>query len=161
MDIYEFAIEKEKLAREYYLELSGKTTNEGLSHILKMLADEEAKHVDIVQKMKSNEKVDLADSQVLGDAKQVFERMREAKDHFDMNVSQIELYQKAQQIEQQSRDFYMEKAEQAENPAHEKIFNQLADEEKRHYFLLDNIIEFVSKPQTWLENAEWYHLDEY
>jgi hypothetical protein len=37
----------------------------------------------------------------------------------------------------------------------------LADEEKKHMILMENLIEFVSRPDTWLENAEWYHLDEY
>jgi rubrerythrin len=44
---------------------------------------------------------------------------------------------------------------------HKEIFLKLADEEKKHYFLLENIIDFVSRPQKWLENAEFYHLDEY
>jgi hypothetical protein len=29
--------------------------------------------------------------------------------------------------------------------------------------MLDTIVEFVSRPEpgNWLENAEWYHTDEY
>ena len=27
--------------------------------------------------------------------------------------------------------------------------------------ILEGIIEFVSRPQTWLENAEWNHLEDY
>ena len=42
-----------------------------------------------------------------------------------------------------------------------RIFQKLAEEEKKHYFLLENIIQFVSRPETWLENAEFYHLEEY
>jgi len=44
MDIFEFAMEKEKLARDYYRELAERAPNTGLQSILKMLADEEAKH---------------------------------------------------------------------------------------------------------------------
>lgn len=42
----------------------------------------------------------------------------------------------------------------------QQTINEL-EEEKKHYFLLDNIIEFVSRPEQWLENAEFYHLEEY
>ena len=37
----------------------------------------------------------------------------------------------------------------------------LADEEEKHYKLLDNIIELITKPEIWLENAEFNHLDEF
>src|SRR3972149_1076231 len=40
------------------------------------------------------------------------------------------------------------------------IFTKMKEENK-HYFILENIINFVSRPQTWLENAEWHHLEEY
>ena len=41
-----------------------------------------------------------------------------------------------------------------------KYFQELAEEEKKHCVLLENIIGFVSQPADWLENPEWYHLDE-
>jgi rubrerythrin len=55
----------------------------------------------------------------------------------------------------------MEKANEVTEEYQKEIFQRLADEEKKHYFLLENIIEFVSRPETWLENAEFYHLEEY
>jgi len=42
-----------------------------------------------------------------------------------------------------------------------KIFLKLAGEEKKHVFLLANLVEFVSRPETWIENAEFNHLDDY
>ena len=58
-------------------------------------------------------------------------------------------------------DFYQEKAGQMEEEYQREIFTALAEEEKKHFFLLENIIEFVSRPRNWLENAEFHHLDEY
>lgn len=87
--------------------------------------------------------------------------MKEEDDTIGINISQIELYKKAQEIEEKSRKFYLEKAGEAVNPAQKEIFSKIADEEKKHYFILENVIEFVSRPQNWLENAEWYHLEEY
>jgi hypothetical protein len=37
----------------------------------------------------------------------------------------------------------------------------LAKEEQVHYFILENIINFLSRPQAWLEDAEFVNLDEY
>jgi rubrerythrin len=87
--------------------------------------------------------------------------MKEGNEKFDIDAGQIELYKKAQDIEKKSRDFYLEKAEEVEEDFQKETFRKLAEEEKKHYFLLENVIQFVSRPQTWLENAEFYHLEEY
>ena len=160
MNIFEFAMEKEKYSEDYYRQLAGKSNNKGLETVFNMLADEEAKHYKIVSDMKEGVAPDLAETTVLLDAKDVFAKMRESVQDFNFNVRQTELYRKAQDIEKQSRDFYLEKANEVEKTQKE-IFLKLADQEKKHYFLLENIIDFVSRPETWLENAEFYHLDEY
>ncbi len=162
MDIFEFAMEKERLSKEYYLELKDKTSNAGLSTIFGMLADEESKHRRVVKKMKEQTPVDtVTDTDVLAGARQVFNSMRESTDEFNLDVSEVELYEKAQKIEEESRDFYLQKAEEVQNPAHREIFGKLAEEEKKHYYLLDNIIEFVLRPERWLENAEFFHPEPY
>jgi len=85
--------------------------------------------------------------------------MREEKE-FDVDVSQIELYKEALKVEADSQKFYLERADE-ENDSHKKeIFLKLAEEEKNHCVLLENLIGFVSQPANWLENPEWYHLDE-
>jgi hypothetical protein len=37
----------------------------------------------------------------------------------------------------------------------------MAEEEKKQAVVLGNIIEMVRRPETWLEDAEFRHLDEY
>ncbi len=160
MNIFEFAMEKEKYSEDYYRRLAERTNNKGLETIFNMLADEEAKHYKIVSDMKEDVAPDLADTTVLSDAKDVFTKMRKSAQKFSFDISQTGLYKKAQDIEKQSQNFYLEKAKEAEETQKE-IFLRLAEEEKKHYFLLENIIDFVSRPETWLENAEWHHLDEY
>jgi rubrerythrin len=161
MDIFDFAMEKEKLSENYYRQLSEKTESKGLKKIFDMLAGEEARHYDIVSKMKEDAPVEVAQTGVLSDARAVFSKMREAAEKFSFDISQIELYRKARDIESESRDFYLAKAEEVAQEKQKELFLRLAEEEKKHYFLLENIIEFVSRPERWLENAEFYHLEEY
>ena len=160
MNIFEFAMEKEKYSEDYYRRLADKSNNKGLETVFNMLADEEAKHYKIVSDMKEDIAPELAETTVLSDAKDVFVKMRESAKSFNFNISQVGLYRKALKIEEQSRDFYLEKAEEVEE-VHKEIFLKLAEEEKKHFFLLENIIDFVSRPETWLENAEFYHLEQY
>jgi len=160
MNIFEYAIQMEKDGETYYRQLAQQTVNKGLKTILTMLADEEVKHYNAIEKMKTTES-HMVETTILGDAKNVFVQIQESSESFDFEPGQIELYKKAQDIEERSRDFYLEKASQVEEEYQKDILLRLADEEKKHYFLLENIIEFVSRPETWLENAEFSHLEEY
>ena len=161
MDIFEFAMEKEQLAEQYYRKLADKAPHKGLVSILTMLADEEHGHFEVVSKMKQNIPSEVADTILLTNAKTIFAKIRQSREKFRFGPGPIDLYKKAQDIEKDSRSFYRQKAKESENPSHKAIFNTLAEEENKHYFLLENIIEFVSRPKTWLENAEFHHLEKY
>ena len=39
------------------------------------------------------------------------------------------------------------------------IFERMK-EEKSHCILLENLVNLVSQPDTWVENPEWYHAEE-
>jgi len=160
MDIFEYAMQMEKDGEDYYRQLAKQTANEGLKTILTMLADEEVKHRNVIEKM-TKEKPQLAQTTVLVDARNVFVQMKESGEKFDFDTGQKELYKKAQDIEKESQDFYLEKANEVKQDYQKDIFLKLAEEEKKHYFLLDNIVEFISRPETWVENAEFNHLEEY
>ncbi len=160
MNIFEYAMQMEKDGENYYRQLAEKTEAEGIKTILTMLADEEVKHYNAIQKIKT-EKPQIAETAILADAKNVFVQIKESNEKFDFDIEQTELYKKAQDIEKKSRDFYLDKANEVEEEYQKEIFLKLAEEEKKHYFLLENIIQFVSRPETWLEDAEFSHLDEY
>lgn len=160
MDIFEYAMQMEKDQEEFYREIANNTEDEGLKSIMLMLADEEVKHYRTVQKMKDREYV-MSDTTILGDASRVFEKMAERGDFVEDEEDQIEVYKEAQEIEKRSELLYEEKAEEAEDEQQKKLLERLAEEERKHYFLLDNIIEFVARPEYWLENAEWNHLEAY
>jgi rubrerythrin len=161
MNIFDFAITMEKEGEEYYRELAGKVSSEGMQKILTMLADDEVKHWRVFEKMKNNESAGIIETQVLQEAKNIFSRMKEDKVDLTAGSVQVDLYKKAQDLEAKSESFYREKAAAADNDGQKEILLQIADEEKKHFHLLRNIIEFVSRPTQWLENSEFYHIDEY
>jgi len=161
MNIFDFAIRKENQSREIYLELAGKAPSEGLKNIFTMLADEEQKHLDIVKRLKTETPKRVTGTDVIGDAKKVFEGMKTAKEQFDFDTSELETYKKARQIELESKKYYLEKAEDSDDDGIRNILTKLAKEEDKHCRLIDAIVEMVSRPQQWLENAEWYHIEDY
>ena len=161
MDIYEFAMKMEKDGEGYYRELAEKTVNVGLRNIFTMLADAEVVHFAIFQKMQQRQGVKAPRTKILSQVKNVFQKMKEEEKDTDSAITQTALYKKAQQVEKESRDFYLKEADEVKDPDQKEIFLRIADEEKKHYLILEGITDFVSRPQTWLENPEWYHLEEY
>jgi rubrerythrin len=160
MDIFDYALQMEKDGETFYREIAKKTGNKGLQTILTMLADEEVKHYQAIESMKQN-KYQMTETNVLDDARNIFTKMEDQDEKFEPDQEQAELYARAQEIEKKSQQFYQEKAGQTDKDDQKKLFERLAKEEEKHYFLLDNIIAFVSRPKQWLENAEWHHLEEY
>ena len=159
MSIYEFAMQMEQDGEAFYRELAAKTNDTGIRRILIMLADDETKHYNTLKQMKEAVEPQMTTTAILTNAKNIFAQMKGQE--FDLDISHVDLCKKAQDIEHKSQIFYQEKAKEVSSPTQKELFLKMADEEKRHYFLLDNVIAFLSRPYTWIENAEFNHLDEY
>jgi len=162
MNIYKYAMKMEKDGENYYRELANQTEDIGLQNILKMLTDEEVRHYNIIeQMMKSKASAELAETGILKKVKNIFIKIKGKNLVFNFDLPQINLYRKAQEIEEKSYKFYIEMSDKVEIESQRKVFLKLAGEEKKHMFLLENLVEFVSRPETWIENAEFNHLDDY
>ncbi len=162
MNIYKYAMKMEKDGESYYNELANKTDDAGLKHIVRMLANDEVKHYNIIEQMiKIDESAELAETGILKNAKNIFIKIKGKNLVFDFDLRQVDFYRKAQEFEEKSYKFYIEMSDKVQIESQRKIFLKLAEEEKRHMFLLENLVEFVSRPETWIENAEFNHLEDY
>ncbi len=167
MDIYQFAIQMEKDGESYYRKLSSECRNIGLAKIFSMLAEEEVKHCKIIEQVREDPNLpQIADTQVLEKVKNIFIEMKEqgftGEPHID-TTEETNAYRMARDLEERSRDFYLEKANEAIDQDVKLLLEKLSKEEQKHLRIMENIVEFVSKPEpgNWLENAEWHHLDPY
>lgn len=160
MNIFDYALKMEKDGESFYRQFAEKTSSKGLETIFTMLANEEVKHCQAIEMMRQDN-YQMAETTVLDDVRNVFVELKDQPQKFESVQGQIELYKKAQEMEKESQLFYQDKARQTDKDEQKKLLNRLASEEKKHYFILENIIEFVSRPKQWLENAEWNHLEEY
>jgi rubrerythrin len=161
MDIFEFGMKMEEDGEAFYREIAEKSADKGMKAILTLLADSEVKHYNVLKKMKEHSETGLDAVTLMPEVKNVFEQMKDDKGDLDADVSQVEMYSKAREIELKSEVFYREQADAAEAPAARDIFVQLADEEKEHAVILDNICDMLSRPDAWMENAEWRNMGEY
>ena len=161
MDIFAFAMQMEQEGEAFYRELAAQAPNEGTQTILTMLADEEQKHYRAIQAIQSEDDYEMEQAQVLDHAKNVFRRMKEFGETFEINTEQANLYRQAMEIESKSIEFYLDRADEVPRPAQKELFQRLAEEEKKHYRLMENLADLVSRPQRWHEDAEFYHLEDY
>jgi hypothetical protein len=145
--------------RYFYLDLAKKTENSGIKSVLTMMAESEVKHYNVILDMQKNDKTEYSkDAAVLKEIKNVFMKMKEEKE-IDVDVSQVEFYKKALEIETNSEKFYLERANEETDPHRKEIFLVLAEEEKVHCILLVNLVNLVSQTDNWIENSEWYDID--
>ncbi|ADQ14247.1 ferritin family protein [Halanaerobium hydrogeniformans] len=162
MDIYEFAINFEQENRAFYEEFAEKCSHTSLKSVFLNLADEERKHENIIRQMRDNKELDSVESDILPKAKEAFEAIsKDLPENEIFDTEQVDVYRKAIAVEEKSIEFYTEQAEKATDPETKAAFERLAEEEKKHEKIMRNITEMVNRPNTWLEDAEWYHLDEY
>jgi rubrerythrin len=146
----------------FYRSLADKAESEGIRNILTMLADEELKHFETLKRMSNNDPdVEMASSDSLEDVKNIFAEIQENNIETGSDAEQIDLYRKAQEQEEKSYQFYLEKSEQAEKESEKAIFLKLANEEKKHMILMGNIADFVAQPDLWVADAEFNRMDDY
>jgi len=162
MGIYKFALNFEKENRKYYEKCASETKSEHLTKIFNYLANEEKKHEEIVRKLADGE-MDTYESDILPKSKEIFQAIADdiSRNENIYEKDNIGVYRKAVQMEQESHDFYKEKAEETDNAAEKKVLMSLAKEERRHEIILDNILEHMERPEEWVEHAMFTKMEEY
>jgi len=162
MSILEFAMQMEQDGEKLYRGLADTLEDTGLKKIFTMLADEEAEHFKVFKHLKENTPLGLPENTILEQSKNIFAAMKESSSFaIDTTTEQKAAYSLALEMEKKSIDFYEEKAKDSQNVEEEKLLKAIAREERRHYRLIEGIIDFISRPEQWLEDAEYIQLTEY
>jgi rubrerythrin len=163
MEIFTYAIELKKEKEAFYRQLSHEGIYDGVKRLFSLLADEEARHREAIEEMETSINVKLAKTTIKRDAKQIFDKIRAdvAQNLSAFEHRTLKLYHKALQYEEKAEKFYQQKSEEVTDSCQHEIFKNIAIQEHEHREIIETIIDFVSKPERWLENAEWYHLSEY
>jgi rubrerythrin len=163
VDILEQALQREQDSEAYYRQLAASCPHDGLQTILLRLAEAEVRHQQVVRQMKEETGARLGADPFLMEVKGVFAQIHDRGSKIDPSITQVELYQKAQGFEKESWDLYLRAAAAAKSADARTVLQRLAGQEQMHHRILGTIIELVTRPLlgNWLENAEWYHADEY
>lgn len=160
MNIFDFAMKMEQDGKTYYEKLAAETDSIGLKGIFTSLALDEQKHYEIIQAMKSDTNPKMIDSTVLETAKNLFEEFAGDRSIAASLKKSLDGYQHARKIEADSVRFYEDMAKKESNPEIVQLLLRIANEEKKHFNILDNLCDYTLAPQNFLAWAEFSNLKE-
>ena len=162
MNVFDFAMKMEEDGKAYYEKLASQSSLPGLKTIFTRLAEDEQKHYEIFQELKTSESVPaMQDTTIIAEAKNVFEELSKAEEALKGLKGDLEAYQHAMKIESDSFRFYENAASEEKNPVTKKLLTRIAGEEHKHFNVLENIFHFVNAPNQYLAWGEFSNLDEF
>lgn len=161
MNIFDFAMKMELDGKAYYQKLAADITDGGLKSIFSNLASDEQKHYEAILSIKSGTVLKMIDSTVLEEAKNLFELLMTDKNVAVVLKKSLDGYQHARKIEADSIKFYEDMAKKEDNPETVQLLLRIANEEKKHFNILDNLCDFVRTPQNFLAWGEFSNLKEF
>jgi rubrerythrin len=158
MNPYDFAIQMSRDGEKFFRTLTRQVKKPGLRKILVILATDQATHRSDFAKMKKAEGRTLPDAKNLEGALNPFaQRLKRLGrgERLDENLPPAELYQRGQALDKECEDFYRKRAARVKDPWLKQAFLGVAEEQRKHYFTLEHLINFILEPQQELEDAEW------
>ena len=164
MDSFEFALKMELDGKAYYEKLAEGTSEAGLKKIFYSLAKDEQKHFETIQAMHAQHEqkiVSMVDSEVLEEARNIFQTILSEGKQSDQLSSDLEAYKHAMTIEARSLKFYEDAAKKENIPEAAKLLMRIAEEEKKHFNIMDNIYSFMLAPHYFLAWGEFSNLKEF
>jgi rubrerythrin len=161
MNVFDCAIKMEKEARLYYEALAANADQQDLKNLFTMLAAAEQEHHDALVQLQGSVEPHKAEFAALDQAaclfkpllaqREVMAQLRETPDGYQMVVAQ----------EEKGVELYQELAAQAKDEGVRQVLLKIAEEERRHLSIVENIYSFVESPRSYLASGEFSNLQEY
>lgn len=161
MNVFDFAMEMELDGKAHYEKLAAGAPIAGLKNIFGRLAADEQKHYETIQVMKAGSYGDMAGSMALEEARNVFLGLMDNKTLIGGLRKDLDGYRYAMQVEADSVKLYEDMARKESNTDCVQLLLKIANEEKKHYNIMENLYDFVMAPQNYLEWGEFSNLKEF
>lgn len=160
MEILDYAMKMELDGQAFYEKSAAQTTVPELKKILKQLADEELKHYQFFKRMKDGDLSTAADqvkatSSPLLSAKNLFQQLAEQGKQNSFGDQAKAIWTEALKIEERAEKAYRDEAARETDPTRKHLLTQIADEEKTHVYLVDNILSFMADPGGFVDSANY------
>ena len=166
IEALQFAIQMEIDGKEYYMKAGAESKNKVGKDLFEWLAGEEDKHRQRFEQIYDELKVlkkwpgmpvkpgeDKSIKTLFSDA------LQRTGHTFQAEPSELELIEKAIDMEDKTYIFYKSTGDSASYEAEKNFYEALAAEERGHYLLLTDYREYIIDPAGWFVKSEHHSLD--
>lgn len=161
MDVFEFAMKMELDGKAWYEKAAAQTKDSALKNILLEMARDEQMHYELFRSYRDGgADVVMKPTKVLANAKTLFENLA-AAGPAEYAGDEVAVWKELLENETNAENFYLEKAAESDDEQTKSTLEMIAAEERRHRIVIEHMVQFLTAPKTWIENAEWTHLDQY
>ena len=156
----ELAIQLEIEGQKYYLEQANKNKDNELFKVFNLLADAEKEHEKLLRKRLNDEDYVLDNSNI-DKIKEVFNGLKNFDVKNTLKTTQLDVYRLAVDIEEKSIKLYQDMLKEADNDKDKELLKFLINEENQHLILFEEFVKMVSRPEEWVESAEFGLREDY
>lgn len=158
MELLELALSMELDLEKFYQEQAELNKDNSLNVVFTMLAKEEKNHANILRTNADKLTLPLEDSNILFDVQPIFKNI----DVLTHNLqNQLDTYRMALEKEQESLKFYQDLYANASKEHSKKVLQYLVNQEDKHCDILEELVNLVSRPDEWVESAEFGLREDY
>lgn len=139
------AIEREKEARDFYLQQAGLMENPKFKELYEELAAEEVKHLGYLENYRDKKELPKISTEVPSGQSFSPEFDTSQTKVGEITLGDAGILLAAMRHERKSEDFYSEMAKKVEDEAQKKFFEMLSRYERGHYEMIDSYLEYITQ----------------
>lgn len=139
------AIEREKEAKDFYLQQATLMENPKFKELYEHLAGEELKHLSYLEQYRDKKELPIVSTEVPSGQSFSPEFNTARTKGGEITLGDAGILLAAMRHERKSEDFYSELAKRAEAENQRNFFEMLAKYERSHYELIDSYLENVTR----------------
>ncbi|HWT74649.1 MAG TPA: ferritin family protein [Mobilitalea sp.] len=159
MNTIDFAINMEREGQKFYLEQAELNKENELHKVFLILADAEKEHINLLKKRKQLEPIVLNDKLRRLDMKKAFKEIKDCRK--DRKEKQLDIYRLAYAQEEKSICLYFDLLTKTSVPENVELYTYLIQQEKEHRNLFEDLVILLTRPEEWVESAEFGEREEY
>jgi rubrerythrin len=151
--------QKERAARDFYLEAARTTKHPMGKRMFDRLADEEAKHEQLLQSW-ANQGICPVNAE-FPPADKMFVKKGKAKvaEKVNADTGDLQAIEFGRDMERKAIAFYVDCAGKAADQGSKDLFMRIKAEEDKHLALLTDLYDFMVNPQLWSVRDEKANFD--
>lgn len=161
MDTLQLALSLEIDLQKYYYEQAERNKENSLYVVFSMLAKEEENHAKILQSEADKLTLPVQTDNILVEARKLFKQLGDFKTDIKDLPSQLDSYRMALEMEQKSLKFYKNLHDNAPDEKSKITFQYLLKQEDIHCTIMEELVKITTRPEEWVESAEFGLREDY